>query len=149
MLKTDPRFMTAPNLFCLRAARGERIEVRTLDHFGLIHVDDAVQALMDVGERRDATAYKVFNAVTDVVRLTNVADAVVAAAATHEVPVTVDQREFPGACRTTGAHRRMRLDRPRFCPQAASCRGSCRDLRPLPRTRAMISVRLNRMWIFG
>ena len=47
VMKTDYRFITAPNKFCLQAARGETLVVNEsgLAPQGLIHVEDAAAAL--------------------------------------------------------------------------------------------------------
>lgn len=48
VMKTDPRFMTAPNKFCLQAARGEtlRVDAGGLHPTGLIHLEDAARGLI-------------------------------------------------------------------------------------------------------
>lgn len=96
VLKTDRRFMTAPNLFSLQAARGEPLEVRSPHHFALIHVDDAVDALLCAGERVDASGCPVFNAASDVASLAEVAEHVRQAADARELAVTVVQRSAAG-----------------------------------------------------
>ena len=88
VMKTDPRFMTAPNLFCRRAASGEPFEVRSADPLGLIHVDDAVQALLMAADV-DAVGYQVFNAATDVATVSDVAELVRASADVREIEVTI------------------------------------------------------------
>jgi nucleoside-diphosphate-sugar epimerase len=47
LMKTDPRFLTVPNLFCLRAARGEPLTVNAGANrpIGFLHLDDAVASL--------------------------------------------------------------------------------------------------------
>jgi nucleoside-diphosphate-sugar epimerase len=73
VLKTDPRFMTAPNLFCLRAARGEPVEIRTPDSLALIHADDAARALLLAAEGVPGTGFAVFNAAGETASLRDVA----------------------------------------------------------------------------
>lgn len=92
VMKTDPRFMTAPNLFCLRAALGEPIEIRTLEPLALLHVDDAVQALMLAAERRGQPGYQVYNAVSDVSTLPHLAAIVRDLAARRDRAVIVHDR---------------------------------------------------------
>ncbi len=50
MMKTDPRFMTAPNKFCLLAARGEGARVDPGAYFrtSMIHVEDVARGLMEI-----------------------------------------------------------------------------------------------------
>jgi nucleoside-diphosphate-sugar epimerase len=51
VLKLDPRFMTVPNLFALRARRGEPLRVGTgAGALSLLHVADAVEALRRCAE---------------------------------------------------------------------------------------------------
>ncbi|MFN8634479.1 MAG: NAD(P)-dependent oxidoreductase [Chloroflexota bacterium] len=47
LMKHDPRFLTVPNLFCLRAATGQLLTVSAGANrpIGFLHLDDAVQAL--------------------------------------------------------------------------------------------------------
>jgi nucleoside-diphosphate-sugar epimerase len=88
VMKTDQRFMTAPNLFCLRATRGEPLEVRSADPLGVIHVEDAMQALLKAAEF-DQPGYLAFNAVTNVTTVGELADLVRQAAAAREIEVTI------------------------------------------------------------
>ena len=88
VMKTDPRFMTAPNLFCRRAARGEPLDVRSADPLGLIHVDDAVQALLITADA-DEARYQVFNAAPDVATVGEVAELVRMSATAREIEVTI------------------------------------------------------------
>ncbi len=48
VMKTDPRFMTAPNKFCRQAALGEplRVDATAFHPTSMIHVDDACRGLM-------------------------------------------------------------------------------------------------------
>jgi nucleoside-diphosphate-sugar epimerase len=47
IMKHDPRFLTVPNLFCLRTVTGQPLQVHTGANrpIGFLHLDDAVQAL--------------------------------------------------------------------------------------------------------
>jgi nucleoside-diphosphate-sugar epimerase len=46
IMKTNPAFMTVPNLFCQRAVNGEIMEVHTDRPAAFIHVEDAAEALI-------------------------------------------------------------------------------------------------------
>ena len=48
VMKTDTRFMTAPNKFCRQAARGETVRVDTsaFNPTSMVHVDDAARGMM-------------------------------------------------------------------------------------------------------
>lgn len=91
VLKTDPRFMTAPNLFCLRAARGEPLDVRSADPVATIHVEDATRALLWTGEILDVGGYAVRNAATAVVTIPRIAEEVRRLAESREVTVRINQ----------------------------------------------------------
>lgn len=95
VMKTDTRFMTAPNVFCWHASQGRTLEIRTVDPLALIHVDDASTALI-AAESFDATApYVVANAVTTLTTLRVVADLVRQIAMEREMTVTVEDA-YPG-----------------------------------------------------
>lgn len=76
VMKRDPRFMTAPNRFCLQAACGEVIEVHHRRRTGLIHLDDAVRALILAAEARDPRPFVAYNAVSEVAGIGEVASLV-------------------------------------------------------------------------
>lgn len=61
VMKTDPRFMTAPNLFCYQAARGLPLEVRQDAPLAVIHVEDAMRALIWTSDEVASTGFAVFN----------------------------------------------------------------------------------------
>jgi nucleoside-diphosphate-sugar epimerase len=67
----DPAFMTVPNLFCQRAARGEALHVLEDRPLGFIHVDDAVSALLLAAER--VSTWEVVNAAPEVATIGQVA----------------------------------------------------------------------------
>lgn len=83
VMKTDPRFMTAPNLFCHRAARGEALELRSADPLALIQVDDAVAALRLAASATPRGTATTFNAATEVRTLREIADALADVVAAH------------------------------------------------------------------
>jgi nucleoside-diphosphate-sugar epimerase len=89
VLKVDPRFMTAPNLFCFAAARGEALEVRTSDAIGFIHVEDAARALRWAAECWSGPGCSVFNAPAEMATLSFVAERIQAVAAERDVSVRV------------------------------------------------------------
>lgn len=66
VMKTDYRFMTAPNKFCLQAARGEELTVWGDNRVGLIHVDDAARALLAAADYPGFVGYVPANAATAV-----------------------------------------------------------------------------------
>jgi len=89
VMKTDPRFMTAPNLFCFQAASGATIEVRGGDPLAVIHVDDAIQALLWTAERTGANGFAVANAVAAVTTIPEIADQVRQIGETRELTVAI------------------------------------------------------------
>jgi nucleoside-diphosphate-sugar epimerase len=52
IMKTDPAFMTVPNLFCKRAVEGLSLRVLEDRAVAFIHVEDAVSALLAAAERQ-------------------------------------------------------------------------------------------------
>src|SRR5579859_6656716 len=50
IMKTEPPFMTVPNLFCKRAAEGEPLRVLEDRPMAFIHVEDAADALLAAAE---------------------------------------------------------------------------------------------------
>ena len=77
-MKRDPRFLTVPNLFCLRAVRGEPLVVHAGANrpIGFLHLDDAVAALLLVAEARAEPGACPYNAVSEVLTVGEVADRV-------------------------------------------------------------------------
>jgi nucleoside-diphosphate-sugar epimerase len=73
IMKTAPAFMTVPNLFCQRAARGEVLQVLEDRPMAFIHVDDAAEALLASAERRAEEAWDVVNAAPEVATIGQVA----------------------------------------------------------------------------
>lgn len=68
VVKRDYRFMTAPNKFCLQAARGEELVVTASGArpMGFIHVADAAQAMLLAGNCADFDAFTAVNAAIEV-----------------------------------------------------------------------------------
>jgi UDP-glucose 4-epimerase len=92
VFKTDPRFMTAPNLFCWRAARGEPLTVfgggRT--PAGFVHVADATAATLAATDHDGFRGYVPLNVVGEVVSVAEVAGWVRAAGAARGLDVRVE-----------------------------------------------------------
>ncbi|MGH2459786.1 MAG: NAD-dependent epimerase/dehydratase family protein [Chloroflexota bacterium] len=89
VMKTDPRFMTAPNLFCYQAATGAPIEVKSLDPLALIQVDDAMRALALAAEATPNRRFQVFNAATAVRSISEVAELIRQIGESRDLAVTV------------------------------------------------------------
>lgn len=120
VMKTDPRFMTAPNLFCWRAARGEALELRSADPLALIHVDDAASALRCAATATSSRTHAIFNAATDVRTVRDVADALAGVVAVQEPDraLTVVDRVGPSPTAVRPVIR-SRLDAFGFGPRRA------------------------------
>ncbi|MAG35430.1 MAG: hypothetical protein CL878_04170 [Dehalococcoidia bacterium] len=78
VMKTDPRFMTAPNLFCLQAVHGEPLHLHETARqaTALVHVDDAVRLLAAAADRPLASGHHVYNAAAEVASVGEVARSV-------------------------------------------------------------------------
>jgi nucleoside-diphosphate-sugar epimerase len=72
IMKTDPRFMTAPNLFCRRAEQGEVLNVIEDRPMAFIHVEDAAEALVSSAQLV-GTNWQVVNAAPEVATIGEVA----------------------------------------------------------------------------
>ncbi len=77
LMKEDPRFLTVPNVFCMRTVAGEALTVHTGANrpIGFLHLDDAVQALRmaaEVARVRGSGAWAL-NAVSEVLGVGEVA----------------------------------------------------------------------------
>jgi nucleoside-diphosphate-sugar epimerase len=72
IMKTEPAFMTVPNLFCQRAATGETLRVLEDRPMAFIHVDDAAMALL-AAARIESTGWQAVNAAPEVVTIGEVA----------------------------------------------------------------------------
>ncbi|MBI4491301.1 MAG: NAD(P)-dependent oxidoreductase [Chloroflexi bacterium] len=89
-VKRDPHFLTVPNLFCLKAVRGEPLEVHSGANrpVGFIHLRDAVAALVEA-PRLARPGYRAVNAVADVLSVPRVAGLVQQRAAARGLQVVV------------------------------------------------------------
>jgi UDP-glucose 4-epimerase len=76
VMKTDYRFMTVANKFCLQVLKGERLTVNPtgLAITPFIHVDDAAEAMLVAGDR--LSGYAPANAVTESLTVPQVANVV-------------------------------------------------------------------------
>jgi nucleoside-diphosphate-sugar epimerase len=94
VMKYDPRFLTVPNLFCLRAAAGEALTVHAGANrpIGFLHLDDAVQSLRVAADlaRADGSGARSVNAVSEVLGVGEVAAIVERAAAALRLTVRVE-----------------------------------------------------------
>ena len=99
VLKTDERFMTAPNKFCRQAARGEPLTVhgggRTL--VGWVHVADAARAALAAAGHHGFTGYAPLNVVGEVASLATLAGYVREAGAARGLSVRIDGLDADGA----------------------------------------------------
>lgn len=92
IMKTDPAFMTVPNVFCQRAAHGDALQVHEDRAVAFVHVDDAARALIAaarLGERRDA--FQAVNAAPEVMRIADLARLVERLAAARGLATTVTE----------------------------------------------------------
>lgn len=79
VMKMDPRFMTAPNKFCMLGANGEPITVDASAYFktGMIHVDDVARGMVLMGQGDGGTdACRVVNLAGEVASVAGVASIV-------------------------------------------------------------------------
>ena len=121
VLKTDPRFMTAPNLFAYRLAHGEPIEVRSAASVALIHVADAAAALLAAEAIAD-DAYRVVNAVGEVTTIPRVAAELADLAAARELVPEIRQ-----LCMADDPATPLPVVRSAFDPDVFSPRKSLRE----------------------
>ncbi len=121
VMKVNRAFMTAPNLFCFQASRGDKLVVRNDDAVGLIHVDDAARSLKFAAESVGDVGHTVFNAPSEVSTVGTVAERVRLIAEGREVAVAIDRpthdvagyRDLPktsSAMTKRGFHCRRALD---------------------------------------
>jgi nucleoside-diphosphate-sugar epimerase len=91
VVKTDPRFMTVPNLFCKLAVGGDPLTVHAVATApaGFIHLVDASRALQAGLELSLPKAYLAVNAVTECLTVGEVANLVCQAARDRGLATTV------------------------------------------------------------
>ncbi len=95
VMKTDQRFLAVPQRFCLRAARGEALEVAAgpTTEVPLVHIDDAVAGLLCL---RDAPpSIRVANIAAEVRSAVEIANAVRSTARSRGIEVEVQYRSTP------------------------------------------------------
>lgn len=97
VMKTDARFMTAPNKFCRQAAAGEPLTLYPdCDRpAGFIHVDDAAGAML-AAAAEPLSGYVPLNAVTETSTVARLAGDVRRAGAERGLPVEVCRQAPPG-----------------------------------------------------
>jgi nucleoside-diphosphate-sugar epimerase len=91
VMKTDYRYMTVPNKFCLQAVRGEplRVYAGAATPTAFVHLADACAALRAAAEIDWPECFTVANAASEVVTVPDVARIVAQAAAPLGLRVTV------------------------------------------------------------
>ncbi|HZU04498.1 MAG TPA: SDR family oxidoreductase [Chloroflexota bacterium] len=91
LMKTDYRFMTVPNKYCLQAVRGEPLEIHpeATAPLPFIHLADACAALQAAAGAPWPAGFHAANAVGEVCPVATVAAAVAQAAAARGLAVTV------------------------------------------------------------
>jgi nucleoside-diphosphate-sugar epimerase len=96
VMKTDPRFMTVPNLFCHMAAREQPLRVHpgATRHLGFIHLRDAVSALLAARELA-RSAFVPVNAVTELRRVVEIAALVRRLARERGLDVLLEGEDTP------------------------------------------------------
>jgi len=89
VMKSDERFLAAPQLFCLRAARGLPLSVATgpQTELAFVHVDDAVSGLIQC---RDSSQLEPANVAAEVCSVASIAEAVQRVAAERGLEVAID-----------------------------------------------------------
>ncbi|HEX3247287.1 MAG TPA: NAD(P)-dependent oxidoreductase [Chloroflexota bacterium] len=96
VMKSNPLFLTVPNLFARRAACGEPLEINAQASapMGFIHLDDAVSALL--AAERLADPYTAANAATEALTIREVAFAVRDAARERQLNVAITPAQNTG-----------------------------------------------------
>lgn len=94
LMKRDPRFLTVPNLFSLRAVEGQPLTVHPSANrpIGFLHLDDAVQALRVAGQVAHAGQHgaRAVNAVSEVLSVGEVAAIVEREAAARNLSALIE-----------------------------------------------------------
>jgi UDP-glucuronate 4-epimerase len=96
VMKSNPLFLTVPNLFARRAAQGETLEVnpKATAPVGFIHLDDAVTSLIAAEKLQDS--YVNANAAAQALTIREVAVAVRNAASERQLSVAITPPENAG-----------------------------------------------------
>jgi nucleoside-diphosphate-sugar epimerase len=122
VVKSEPWLMTVPNLFCLRAVRGQPLTVLTDRPLAFIHVADAARALLDAGTllaAPNAPRWQVVNAAPEVVTIGTVAEHVRRVGANRGLQVQIDNAHPSSATFAVRSH----LDRFGFQPERSLADG--------------------------
>ena len=89
VMKSDYRFMTAPNKFALQAVRGEKLSVNSNNWVGAVHVADAAAGLIYLAGLPGEPGYRVFNLAPIIVRIDEIARLVAREAGNRGAPTIV------------------------------------------------------------
>jgi nucleoside-diphosphate-sugar epimerase len=122
VVKTDPWLMTVPNLFCLRAVRGQPLTVLVDRPLAFVHVADAAHALLaagDVAVQGGTSPWQVVNAAPEVITIGTVAEHVRRLGASRGLDVQIENAQPSSATFTI----RSRLDRYGFRPRRSLADG--------------------------
>ncbi|MBV9358182.1 MAG: NAD(P)-dependent oxidoreductase [Chloroflexi bacterium] len=122
VVKTDPWLMTVPNLFCLRAVRGQPLTVLVDRPLAFIHVVDAARALLAAGDllgQATTRPWQVVNAAPEVSTIGSVAEHVRRLGASRRLDVRIENAQPSSATFTM----RSRLDRLGFEPRRSLADG--------------------------
>lgn len=121
VMKTDARFMTAPNKFCLQAVRGETLAVSEggLRPQALIHVADAARALRYAAALPDTAPYLALNAVAEAATMLEVAEIVQREAAAVGLTVRISSPSGAATAEAGGGPVPSRLAESGFAPSRA------------------------------
>ncbi len=94
IMKTDPRFMTAPNRFCRAVATGEPIQLRagTGNTDSLLHVEDAASGLAAAARHLPASGHHAVNLAGEPASIRKVGRLVAAIAAARGRTVALDDQ---------------------------------------------------------
>jgi nucleoside-diphosphate-sugar epimerase len=115
IMKTDPAFMTVPNLFCKRAVEGQVLQVLEDRPMAFIQIEDAADALIASATllAKAATPWQVVNAAPEVATIGQVARVVQHLAEARGTSVRID-----GAASSEAVYQvRSRLDESGFTPR--------------------------------
>jgi nucleoside-diphosphate-sugar epimerase len=107
IMKTAPAFMTVPNLFCQRAARGEPLQVLDDRPMAFVHVDDAADALLAAATLA-APGWRVVNAAPEVASIGDLARTVQRVAHARGAQVRIQGETATEA--TFGVHSQLGLE---------------------------------------
>ncbi len=90
VMKSDYRYMTAPNKFALQAVRGERLTVNSSNWLGAIHVADAAAGFIYLAGLPSEPGYHLFNLAPIIVRIDEIAQMVATEAGGKGRPTAID-----------------------------------------------------------